>query len=278
MTPVDVGTRGLDTVLADLRWRFTGRDTVVLDTGQWQFLSDAPSALLVTEGLIRVEGPGDAEDLAQEDFLFLPQPRRVAINALAAARVLRIELAPAATGTAMEALPPRVLLTGFAAHAPLAATMLRHLVEECPDPSGVQGDRVATLIASMAIESWHDRGCAPKQWLLRVNEPGIARAVAAIHADPGRDWTVEALARIALASRSGFAAGFQEATGLTPGRYVTTLRVERAQRHLSEQDIPVGTLARQLGYTSETAFGRAFRRHTGLTPSQWRRAARMPAV
>ncbi len=277
MTLADVGAGSLDDVLADLRWRFAGRDTFALEPGQWQFLSGDSSALLVTEGLIRIEGLDEAEDLTPGDFLFVPRVDRFAVNALSEARVLRIQLTPAATGTAMDALPPRVLLTGFTRHAPLAATMLRHLVEECADPNGVQGDRVATLIASMAIESWHDRGCAPKQWLLRVNEPDIARAVAAVHADPGRDWTVEALARVALASRSGFAARFQKATGLTPGRYLTTLRVERAQRYLSEQDIPVATVARQLGYGSETAFGRAFRRHTGRTPSQWRRAARIPA-
>ncbi|WP_256666945.1 helix-turn-helix domain-containing protein [Nocardia cyriacigeorgica] len=95
-----------------------------------------------------------------------------------------------------------------------------------------------------------------------------------MHADPGKDWTVEALARVALASRSGFAARFQAATGRTPGRYLTQLRVERAQQFLIEQDASVGAVARRLGYRSETAFGRAFRRHTGRTPSEWRRAAR----
>ena len=217
MTLADVGAGSLDDVLADLRWRFAGRDTCPFEPGQWQFLSGDSSALLVTEGLIRIEGLDEAEDLTPGDFLFVPRVDRFAVNALSEARVLRIQLTPAATGTAMDALPPRVLLTGFTRHAPLAATMLRHLVEECADRDGVQGDRVATLIASMAIESWHDRGCAPKQWLLRVNEPDIARAVAAVHADPGRDWTVEALARVALASRSGFAARFQKARGSRRG-------------------------------------------------------------
>ncbi len=278
MTVVDPGPGGLDEVLADLRWRFVQRDVFVLAPGRWQFLPGEPSALIVSEGLVRVEGLEEPEDLAHGDFLFVPHAGRFALNALSDARVLRIQLAPVTAGGAMAALPPRVLLTEFTRHAPLAATMMQHLVEECPDPHGVQGDRVSTLIASMAIESWHDRGCAPKRWLLRVDEPGIAQAVAAMHAEPGKDWTVEALARIALASRSGFAARFQEATGLTPGRYLTKLRIERAQRFLAEQEISVGALARQLGYRSETAFGRAFRRHTGRTPSQWRRAARVPAV
>ncbi|MFI5718052.1 helix-turn-helix domain-containing protein [Nocardia sp. NPDC051750] len=278
MTVVDPGGRGLEDVLADLQWRFVRRDVFTFEPGRWQFLAGEPSALIVSEGLVRVEGLGDAEDLAHGDFLFVPHDVRFALNALSEAQVLRIQLTPVGTGSAMDALPPRVLLTDFTRHASLAATMMQHLVQECPDPNGVQGDRVATLIASMAIESWHSRGCAPKRWLLRVNEPGVARAVAAMHADPGQEWTVEALARVALASRSGFAARFQEATGLTPGRYLTKLRVERAQRFLVEKDASVGAVARRLGYRSDTAFGRAFRRHTGLTPSEWRRAAHMSSA
>lgn len=274
MTLIESGASGLDDVLAGLQWRFAGRDEFALTAGGWEFIEGEPSALVVTEGLVRVEGLGAAEDLATGDFLFVPRADRFAINALSEGTVLRVRLAPAATSGAMAALPQRVLLTEFVRHAPLAATMFEHLVRECPDPFGVQGDRVATLIASMAIESWHARGCAPKRWLLRVHEPGVARAVAAMHADPGQEWTVEALARVALASRSGFAARFQAATGLTPGRYLTKLRVERAQLFLAEHDVSVGAVARRLGYRSETAFGRAFRKHTGHTPSEWRRAAR----
>ncbi|WP_194819938.1 helix-turn-helix domain-containing protein [Nocardia sp. XZ_19_385] len=272
MTKVE-GVPGLDEVLAGLQWRFAGRDEFTLAAGQWEFITE-PSALVVLDGLVRVEGLSATEDLASGDFLFVPGNGRFAINALASGRVQRVRLEPVGSGSLMAALPQRVLLTDFVEHTPLATTMMRHLVEQCPDPFGVQGDRVATLITSMAIESWHARGCAPQRWLMKVNEPGVAQAVAAMHADPGQEWTVEALARVALASRSGFAARFQAATGLTPGRYLTKLRVERAQRFLAEQDTSIGTVARRLGYRSETAFGRAFRRHTGHTPSQWRRAAR----
>ncbi|MEU4706513.1 AraC family transcriptional regulator [Nocardia salmonicida] len=269
-----VGARSLDDVLAGVQWRFAGRDEFTLTAGQWEFMAE-PSALVVLDGLVRVEGLSTTEDLASGDFLFVPGTVRFAINALSAARVLRVRLDPVGTGSAMTALPQRLLLTGFADHTPVAATMFRHLVQQCPDPFGVQGDRAATLISSMAIESWHSRGCAPQRWLLKVNEPGIAEAVAAMHADPGQEWTVEGLAKIALASRSGFAARFQAATGLTPGRYLTQLRIERAQLLLTDHDVPVGTVARRLGYRSETAFGRAFRRQTGRTPSDWRRATRV---
>lgn len=271
MALVDSG--GLEDVLAGLRWRFAGRDEFVLAAGEWRYPAGEPYALIVLEGLVRVEGLGDTEDLAGGDFLFVPRAARFALNALVDSTVLGVRLTPIGSSGVMDALPERVLLTEFVRHSPLPATMFGHLVQQCPDPFGVQGDRVATLIAAMAVEAWHTRGCAPKRWLLRANEPGIARAVAAMHAEPGRDWTVEALAKVALASRSGFAARFQAVTGLTPGRYLTKLRVDRAQRFLIDHDTSVATVARRLGYSSETAFGRAFRRHTGRTPSQWRREA-----
>lgn len=277
MSLVDSDARGLEEVLAGLRWRFAGRDEFVLAAGGWAHPAGESSALIVLDGLVRVEGLAVPEDLACGDFLFVPGAHRCAVQALADSTVLHVRLTPAATGSAMAALPERVLLTDFVRHSPLAATMFRHLVQECADPFGVQGDRVATLIAAMAVEAWHALGCAPKRWLLRVDEPGIARAVAAIHADPGRDWTVEALARVALASRSGFAARFQSATGRTPGRYLTELRLDRAQHALAETDAAIATIARRLGYRSETAFGRAFRRHTGRTPSQWRRESGAPS-
>ncbi|WP_043652171.1 helix-turn-helix transcriptional regulator [Nocardia thailandica] len=278
MTVIDTGADGLDQLLAALQWRFAGRAEFALTAGGWETLPGEPGALVVLRGLVRIEGLGEAEDLADGDFLFVPGTDRCAINALSDATVLRVALSPIGTGAAMATLPRRVLLSDFVRHSPLAATMFEHLVRHCPNPAGVQGDRVATLLASMAVESWYARGCAPKRWLLRVREPGIAAALAAMHADPGREWTVEALAQVALASRSGFAARFQAATGSTPGRYLTRLRVERAQLFLADHEVSVGAVARRLGYRSETAFGRAFRRHTGHTPSEWRRVARAAPV
>ncbi|MEV0079242.1 AraC family transcriptional regulator [Nocardia neocaledoniensis] len=273
MTLIEPGADGLDEVLAALQWRYTGRDEFVLAEGGVAHLAGEPVALLVLDGLIRVDGLTATRDLATGDFLFVPRAERFAIAAPAASTVLCVRLTSVGADSVLAALPSRIWLTDLPGQVPLVATMFGHLVQECPDPAGVQGDRVVTLIASMAIENWYARGCAPEQWLLRVDEPGVARAVAALHADPGKDWTVEALAKVALASRSGFAARFQAATGLTPGRYLTRLRVERAQRFLAQPDASVGTVARRLGYRSEAAFGRAFRRHTGRTPSEWRRAA-----
>lgn len=262
----------LDDVLSGLRWRCAAGEALSLAACERRRVDEGESsALLVTSGLVRVDDLGDPQDLAPGDFLFVPHGHGFTLCALSEAVVLRVRMAPAGSSGALDALPRRVLLTEFAEHEPMADTLLRNLAEDGGHPHGVLRDRVATLIASIAVSSWHARGCAPSRWLLRVDDPDLARAVAAIHAEPGREWTVEALARVALASRSGFAARFRAATGQPPGRYLSTVRIEQAQRMLSRTDASIAAVAHRLGYGSDTAFGRAFRRHTGVTPSEWQR-------
>lgn len=262
----------LDRVLAGLQWRFVARARHELAAGEWAEHATGDAALLlVTGGLVRVRGVGDVADLAPGDFLFLPHGPRFEVHALSDAAVQCVQVAPTGADTGRGVLPAHVLLTEFPQREPTAATMLRAVVEEYRAPRSVLGDRVVTLVASMAISAWYARGCAPARWLMQRQDPGLASAVAAIHADPGREWTVDDLARTALASRSGFAARFRAATGQTPGRYLAQVRVAHARCLLTAGDLPVGTIARRLGYGSDTAFGRAFRRHTGATPSEYRR-------
>ncbi|MFD1811965.1 helix-turn-helix domain-containing protein [Rhodococcus gannanensis] len=263
---------GVDDVLAGLHWRSAHGERVILDACEHVDAGDGESrAVLVTCGLLRVEGLGNAQDLAPGDLLFVPHGHSHTMRALSEATILCLRMTSAGTSRALDALPRRVILTEFAEREPMAHALLRNLVEDGGHPHDVLRDRTATLVATIAVSSWFARGCAPSRWLLRVDEPGLARAVAAIHAEPGREWTVESLARLALASRSGFAARFTAATGQPPGRYLSAVRIEQAQRMLTRGDVSIAAVAQRLGYGSDTAFGRAFRRHTGVTPSEWQR-------
>lgn len=272
MTSADAVASSLDAVLERLSWRFVDREEIDLPACDRIFLPPgAPTVLLVNAGLVRVESTGRSQDLAPGDFLFVPRGKRFSLLGLSTASVLRLLLTPVASEDALTVLPETVVLTGFMDDEPMAAAMLRTLVTECARPHGVVGDRTVTLLASIAVSSWHARGCAPRQWLMQVSDPDLARAVAAIRADPGRAWTVDSLARIALTSRSSFAARFRAATGQTPGRYLAGVRIEHAQRQLAHGDLSIAAIGHRLGYGSDTAFGRAFRRHTGLTPTEWQR-------
>ena len=99
-----------------------------------------------------------------------------------------------------------------------------------------------------------------------------------IHRDPARDWSVAMLATEVAMSRSAFAARFNALVGEPPMQYVTRWRMQLAQTWLQEDDASVGELAQRLGYASEAAFSRAFKRATGASPGAARRRAPQPAA
>ena len=111
-------------------------------------------------------------------------------------------------------------------------------------------------------------------WLFALSDKHVGAAIAAIHREPARRWTVAALALEVGMSRSGFAARFGQLVGDGPIEYLTRWRMLLAGRSLSRGE-PVGAVARSLGYESESAFSIAFKRVMGSTP---RHHARLAAV
>ncbi len=109
-------------------------------------------------------------------------------------------------------------------------------------------------------------------WLLALRDPILAPALAALHADAGRKWTVAELARAALVSASSLDQRFRDVLGMPPIRYLTVWRMHTARSLLSSTELAVATVARRVGYESEEAFSRAFKRVHGVSPSRWRAA------
>jgi len=176
----------------------------------------------------------------------------------------------------VRALPEVLVACGFVVREPHLASLIESLTQEfrgMRPGTGLMASRIATVIASAAVRSWAENGCAPDQWLVSVRDPHIARAVAAMRDAPGNPWTVDSLARVARASRTVFAERFRELVGDSPTRYLTALRMEQAKELLQGDRLSIGEVASRLGYGSDVAFSRAFRRHTGATPASWRRAA-----
>lgn len=115
---------------------------------------------------------------------------------------------------------------------------------------------------------------AHRGWLKAARDPQIGRAIVAIHRDPAAGWSVEALAQVAGMSRSAFAARFTSLVGTPAMQYLTEWRMNLARRILRETALPIATIAADLGYQSEPAFNRAFKRVFDTTPGQARRASR----
>lgn len=134
--------------------------------------------------------------------------------------------------------------------------------------------RLADILVIQAIRAWIERDPAAQTgWLGALQDRQIGRAIMLIHRDPARDWTVAALASEVAMSRSAFAARFTELVGESPMYYVTRWRMLLAETWLREDGATVGEIAGRLGYRSEAAFSRAFKRIWGLPPGAIRRAA-----
>jgi AraC-like DNA-binding protein len=110
-------------------------------------------------------------------------------------------------------------------------------------------------------------------WLAGLRDPYVATALAAIHADLGRPWTLATIADSAGLSRAAFAARFTERVGEPAMRYLLSLRMHRARALLLDRRTTVAAVAGQVGYGSDVAFASAFRREVGTSPGAYRRAA-----
>jgi AraC-like DNA-binding protein len=109
-------------------------------------------------------------------------------------------------------------------------------------------------------------------WLAGLRDPVVGQALAALHSEPARPWTVERLARAVGVSRSVLADRFTEMVGQPPMQYLALWRMQRASRLLLEGE-SVAETAGVVGYESEAAFSRAFKKLVGGAPATWRRAS-----
>ena len=107
-------------------------------------------------------------------------------------------------------------------------------------------------------------------WLAGLRDPVVGQALAALHGEPREPWTVERLARLVGLSRSVFAERFTEMVGQPPMQYLTLWRMQLASRLLLEGG-QVAAVADAVGYESEAAFSRAFKKIVGQAPATWRK-------
>ena len=108
-------------------------------------------------------------------------------------------------------------------------------------------------------------------WLAGLRDPFVGKALSLMHGKPAQDWTIEVLAREVALSRSVLAERFTDLVGMPPMHYLAKWRMQIAAGLLSGGKTNIATIAAEVGYSSEAAFSRAFKKTVGMPPSAWRR-------
>jgi AraC-like DNA-binding protein len=189
-----------------------------------------------------------------------------------------VRFAHPAAGNLIEILPSAIRIEASSSpRLEWMQSMLRLMAAEAAElrPGGEAViTRLGDIIVIQAIRAWMESDpAAQRGWLGALQDPQIGRAISHIHRDPARDWTVASLAHELAMSRSAFAARFTELVGEPVMSYVARWRMHVAVAALKGEGATVGQLADRLGYRSEAAFSRAFKRVVGVSPGAVRRTA-----
>ena len=126
--------------------------------------------------------------------------------------------------------------------------------------------RLADLLVVQAIRTWLQSEGAAKGWVGALRDRDVGRGLRLIHRNPERGWTVDSLARELHMSRAAFSRRFSQLVGEPPMAYLTRWRMQLAVAWLRSGEVRVADLPSRLGYGSEAAFGRAFKRELGVSP------------
>lgn len=239
--------------------------------------SQAPEGVIEAQG----GGPGAPSQFIC-GYLHCDQRFNPLLGALPPLIVVRVGSARSAgadaTGVARDSAGPILIV----APDDWLGMTLRHMAAESLGEYPGRAEMLARLseilFAEMVRRYMNALAPADHGWLAGVRDPIVGQALRLIHEQPERLWTVGELADAAAVARSTLAQRFTALIGETPMRYLAAWRIQVAKRLLCETDARLAEIATRVGYESEAAFNRAFRRHVGYPPATWRAANEPPPL
>ena len=177
---------------------------------------------------------------------------------------------------------PRLFKVGMrGSNASWLESSLRFATEEAASAHAGRATvlaKLAELVFVEAVRRYVDTMPDDRRgWLAGLRDRFVARALTLMHARPAHPWTVEDLASRVGMSRSGLAQRFADLLGVPPMQYLAQWRLQLAAQQLRLGDRSLALVAEDVGYESEAAFNRAFKREFGVPPATWRRNAGRPA-
>jgi AraC-like DNA-binding protein len=244
-------------------------DCYVLAHGTPYVLRDEPRSPTVScaavvrdkiGGVVELGGSGMPATVLCGWFIFDAQAARPLLDLLPVLLHVRMDQARA------QALQGTLQLLAMETCAPGLGSSL--VVSRLADILFVQAVRAHTAAA----------GEGDTDWLDALADARIGPALRAMHKEIGRPWTVGALADTVQLSRSAFALRFRQRVGQAPLEYLTRWRMHKAGHLLRQEGMALGQVADRVGYESEAAFCKAFKRATGVTPGAWRGEQRRRAA
>ncbi|MFC5744048.1 AraC family transcriptional regulator [Actinomadura rugatobispora] len=206
---------------------------------------------------VRDVGPGDSAAGTGDTVL------------LAASYRLNGEIARRLVGV----LPPMIVVPDEHDCAAMRGYLEAQL-DACRPGRQIVLDRLLDWLLVCTLRDWFDRPEAVRPgWYQALGDPVVGPALRAVHADPGRPWTLASLAAAAHASRTTLARRFTELVGEPPLAYLTGWRMALAAERLADPSATVAAVAREVGYTDAFAFSSAFKRTLGKSPTAYRKDA-----
>lgn len=182
------------------------------------------------------------------------------------------ELPLGPSSTLLQALPGCLIVRARDAspHFGKLVGILRAVVVDTRPGQQILINNLAGSILALAVFEHASQAPGHAEGLAALLDVRIARVLRAVHARPEMDWDIRSLSGIAGMSRSSFALHFQSVVGVPPMRYVTSWRIEKAKQLLQDHRLSVAQVTQMLGYSSETAFRKLFKRVAGVGPGRAR--------
>jgi AraC-like DNA-binding protein len=256
-----------------------GRCELVLDDGEVHLLTEGDLVILPRGDfhVLRSEGTGTGPAVSGFDLAMRTPGTRLRAGGPVVDTVVVCGafVVGEADHPALRGLPRTIYLRGAEGRpqpwlAPLVDALRAEAFDGGPGSDLVMA-RLSDALLIRALRHHSDTVDQPG-WLAGLRDPQVADALAAIHADPARAWTLSGLARTVGLSRASFAARFADRVGEPAMRYLLSLRMQRAKTLLREPRATIAAVAGQVGYQSDVAFAAAFKREVGSSPGAYRRS------
>jgi AraC-like DNA-binding protein len=243
-------------------------DLFVLPAGTLHRIQDKPHSMAVPQDLLPVMATSELRVHQQGP---VSEPGSPSCHLISTHARFDVDMA----APLIAALPPLMQVRGLGeAPAPWLAIGLQFLAQEVVVPRPAHQaiiNRLGDILFMECIREYVES--VPEgsgNWLAALKDRALSSALACIHREPHRAWTVPELAQQACLSRSAFADRFTQTLGEPPLTYLTRHRMRLAARQLSSSGLSISKIADQVGYASEAAFSQAFKREYGASPSAWR--------